>query len=247
MASNGNQSETGVTADATDTGTVLDTSEDDDEERDSIEWDRVRKAATTRGSLNWQRIVRALRGAESDGDWNLSWFLPPLLLTLLASPIIPSLVPSWVFGSTDDVLLFVILVVSMIGLQTAHRLQAYYSEDEQVVVEELRAAYAADDMAFSEFKAKIDRVLEGDTAAAEAGDDATATPDDTPAGEPVAILKHRFASGEIDAEEYRYRMEMLGESVPDVARGGEDDGGADRGGEDVIRESGDEEAVAETE
>jgi uncharacterized membrane protein len=219
---------------------------------DDIDWELVGKVATTDGSLNWPRIKRGIRGSEARDDWDLSVPIGLSVLALVSSPVVAPMLPPGIVESATNMAVASGMVLFLFGTIVAQRLQKYYGEDEQIVVEELRAAYAAGELEFEEFRAKIDRLLEdgveavglddvpgddaadaehatdqrptGATRASESDREAvtTAESDDVGSadGDPVNILQQRFARGEIDAAEYRQRMRMLGEPVPDVGDDG---------------------------
>ncbi|QLH84910.1 SHOCT domain-containing protein [Halosimplex pelagicum] len=88
--------------------------------------------------------------------------------------------------------------------------------DDDVVIGELRARYAAGALSLDEFERRVERVVEEGPEAVDpsiGGDGAGDTAD----RDPVAILRERYARGEIDDDEYRRRLDVLGEDVPDRA------------------------------
>ncbi|QPV65062.1 SHOCT domain-containing protein [Halosimplex litoreum] len=87
--------------------------------------------------------------------------------------------------------------------------------DDDVVIEELRARYAAGALSLEEFERRVERVVEDGP---EAVDPSIGDGDsDTADRDPVAILRERYARGEIGDDEYRRRLDVLGEDVPDRA------------------------------
>ncbi|WP_246023057.1 SHOCT domain-containing protein [Halosimplex halophilum] len=184
------------------------------DDEDGIDWQRVGRVATEPdGSLHWGRVRSAVRGRGSRDDADLTALVVLALLWTLVGPVLPAVFPTvvglapWQMGGLGAVVLLGLVAT------VADRLDAYEVTDDDVVIEELRARYAAGALSLDEFERRVERVVEDGPGAVDPsiGD---GNPDD---GErdPVAILRERYARGEIDDEEYRSRLDVLGEDVPD--------------------------------
>jgi uncharacterized membrane protein len=182
---------------------------------DGIDWQRVGRVATEPdGAAHWGRIRSAVRGRGSREDTDLM----PLFLLAVAwtalGPVLAAVFPGhvglapWQAGGLG--------VVVLLGLAAAvaDRLDEYDVTDDDVVIEELRARYAAGALSLDEFERRVERVVaEGPEAVDPSiGGDGD---EDAPDRAPVEILRERYARGEIDDAEYRRRLDVLGEDVPD--------------------------------
>ncbi|WP_232343108.1 SHOCT domain-containing protein [Halosimplex litoreum] len=180
------------------------------------DWQRVGRVATEPdGSVHWGRVRSAVRGRGSRDDPDLT----PLALLATAwtvlGPVLAAVFPGhvglapWQAGGLG--------VVVLLGLvaAVADRLDEYDVTDDDVVIEELRARYAAGALSLEEFERRVERVVEDGP---EAVDPSIGDGDsDTADRDPVAILRERYARGEIGDDEYRRRLDVLGEDVPDRA------------------------------
>jgi uncharacterized membrane protein len=188
-------------------------SDDGDEGNDPLDWQRLGRIATKPdGSFHWDRIERAIRGRHSREDGDLTIFLLAAALFTVVAPLVAAFVadflgigPLWTAG---------IGVVVLLGVaaQVVDRIDDYYASDEGVVAEELRYRYAAGALSFAEFEDRIERLIEHGPEAVEAGPGPESEDErSAESRDPVAVLRERYAHGEIDEQEYRERMRVLDE------------------------------------
>jgi|GEM_PF-1909186 len=195
-------------------------SEDPAGEPDGIDWERLGRLATEPdGSFHWSRIGRAIRGRGSREDPNLTLPLVAATLATLVGSLLsaigwsqPGIEPLWIAGLG-------LVVVLSLAAAVFDRIDDYYADDAEVVVEELRYRYAAGALSFEAFESRIERVLQDGPDAVEAGPEprpgAEVAPDTTDdRRDAVALLRERYARGDIDEAEYRQRMDVLGEAAP---------------------------------
>lgn len=213
-------------------GGSLDADDDDgvdDRQPDAIDWERVGRVATEPdGSFHWGRLRWALRGRDSSDDPDLTIPLAATVLFTVFAPLFAAfaLEP----GRIAPLQLAGLGVVAILGIVAVvvDRLNRYYVDDADVVVEELRYRYAAGALSFDEFEASVGRVLRDGPGAVEADPGPASSAGDRNGDEtgerrdPVTVLQHRYAVGEIDESEYRRRMRVLGEDIPDAEPGLED-------------------------
>ena len=168
------------------------------------------------GTVHWGRAVDAIRGRGTD-DTDLA---PLLVVGLLVAVVGGPLLGFVEYGNVAQALeagwwLFAYVVLALVV--TLERIEEYYSEDEEVAIEELRSQYAEGDIDLEEFQRRVDRVYEEGpgTVWAEEDSEDTGDRDEVVTGDrdPAAILRERYARGEIDEAEFRRRMEVLGEPV----------------------------------
>ncbi|WP_436911374.1 SHOCT domain-containing protein [Halosimplex marinum] len=183
------------------------------DDEDGIDWQRVGRVATEPdGSLHWGRVRSAVRGRGSREDADLTALVVLALLWTLLGPVLAAGFPAvvglapWQTGGLGAVVL--------LGLVAAvvDRLDEYKVTDDDVVIEELRARYAAGALSLDEFERRVERVVEDGP---EAVDPSIGGDPDDGERDPVAILRERYARGEIGDDEYRRRLDVLGEDVPD--------------------------------
>lgn len=209
--------------------------DDDAEDENSLAF--VRRAVTdSRGRVSWPRITNALRGrATSDADL-VPWIGVGLLAVLLVGPTLGYVDHGTVGAAVDHLFTYLLVYLLVVGAVAANRIEEYYEGDEEIAFAELRARYADGDIDLAEFQRRVERVFEeGPEAVFGRGDDGT---DDaggigTGDGDPVAILRERFARGEIDEAEYRSRVAVLRETTPGAGDGGVPRRNVDAPGVDV--------------
>lgn len=180
------------------------------------DWQRVGRVATEPdGSAHWGRIRSAVRGRGSREDTDLT----PLALLAAAwtalGPVLAAVLPGLVgLAPWQAAGLGVVVLLGLVAA-VADRLDAYEVTDDDVVIGELRARYAAGALSLDEFERRVERVVEEGP---EAVDPSIGDGDSDAADrDPVAILRERYAHGEIDDDEYRRRLDVLGEDPPDSA------------------------------
>lgn len=178
---------------------------------DGIDWERVGRVATEPdGSFHWGRIRSAVRGRGSRDHGDLTPLFVLAVLWTICSPVFamvtlgPRQIGPHQLAGAGVVVLFLLTV------WVADRLDEYDTTDDDVVIEELRARYAAGALSLEEFEARVARVIDEGPEAV----DPSIDPDgESAAGDrdPVSILQERYARGEIDDAEYRRRLDVLGE------------------------------------
>lgn len=196
------------------------------------------------GNLRHDRALDAIRGRRS----HYGSLVPRLVATVLGGGAF-GLVAGYldhgtVAGMLEGAGMFAV-AGAMFGLiWIMDRLESYYEADEELAVEELRARYARGELDLETFQQQVDRVYEegpewvfedegddgdpsddvdGAVGVAEEGreDGESAT---TQRGEdPMAILRRRFARGELSEAEYRSRVAALEETMDDDAPAPTDD------------------------
>jgi len=180
-----------------------------------IDWQRVGRVATEPdGSAHWGRIRSAVRGRGSREDPDLTpVFLLAVAWTLLG-PVLAAIFPGIVgLAPWQAASLGVVVLLGAVAA-VADRLDEYEVTDDDVVIEELRARYAAGALSLEEFERRVERVVEEGAEAVDptVGGDGGG---DTADRDPVGILRERYARGEVDDEEYRRRLDVLGEDPPE--------------------------------
>jgi len=179
---------------------------------DGIDWQRVGRVATEPdGSAHWGRIRSAVRGRGAREDTDLTPLALLALLWTLLGPILAAVFPGHVgLAPWQAVGLGVVVLLGLV-VAVADRLDAYEVTDGDVVIEELRARYAAGSLSLDEFEHRVERVVEDGPGAVDpsiGGDEGSPTDRD-----PVDILRERYARGEIGESEYRQRLAVLGEDA----------------------------------
>jgi len=181
-------------------------------------WERVGRVATEPdGSVHWGRVRSAVRGRGSRGDPDLTPLVVPAVTWTLLGPVLAAVFPGHVGLAPWQAAGLGIVVVLGAVAAVADRLDEYAVTDDDVVIEELRARYAAGALSLDEFERRVERVVEEGPEAVDpsiGGDDAGDAAD----RDPVAILRERYARGEIDDAEYRRRLDVLGEGAPESER-----------------------------
>jgi len=196
-----------------------DSAEESDAEDDPVDWERARTATRDRdGNVQWRGVWRAVRGRGADHDDMLPPFAAALLVFLLA------VVAAALDGGTsavDTLSWAAFLLVVFVGIAVkgvGRRLDEYHADDPDVESRLLAEQYAAGDLDDEEFERRIEILLADGPAAARGvdadGDDDTGS-DEPDADDPLAALRRRFATGEIDEAEYRSRLATLRETATD--------------------------------
>jgi len=195
--------------------------EDDDTgdaEDGPVDWERARTATRDRdGEIRWRGVWRAVRGHGSDHDDMLLPFAGTLLVFLLA--VVAAALDGG-YSAVDTLTWAALLLVVYVGIAVkgvGRRLDEYHQSDDDVESRLLAERYAAGDLDDEEFERRIGVLLEDGPAAAremDASGDDDGSVDDT-ADDPLATLRERFATGEIDEREYRSRLETLRETTTD--------------------------------
>lgn len=187
-----------------------------DEDEDPVDWERARTATRDRdGNLRWRSVWRAVRGRNSDhGDMILS-FAGTLLVFLAA---VAAIGLDGGYSAVDTLTWAAFLLVVYVGILVkgvGRRLDEYHADDPDVESRLLAERYAAGDLDDEEFDRRIDVLLEDGPAAAREIDAEGDSDGNAAADDPLATLRRRFATGEIDAEEYQSRLATLRETVDD--------------------------------
>jgi uncharacterized membrane protein len=195
---------------------------------DSTDWLAVRALVDPRGNLRPGRLLDAIRGRGSDHGH----LVPQLVAVLLGGGALGGVAGYLEYGTVAGALemggMFLVAAVLFVAFMVSKRVERYHQSNEELALEQVRARYAHGALTREEFRRQVDRVHEegpevvlGDdeedppatgTGAASAGDDRPATDED-----PVAILRRRFAQGELSEDEYRSRVAALAETGVDVA------------------------------
>jgi uncharacterized membrane protein len=175
------------------------------------------------GNLRHDRALDAIRGRRSHhAD------LVPRLVGLLLAGGAFGLVSGYldygtVAGTLEGGAMFAVAAAMFGTIWVTERLESYYEADEELAVEELRARYARGELPLERFQEQVDRVYDEGAGWVFEEDDDEETADgtaDAAAGtdeDPEAILKRRFARGELSEAEYRSRVAALAETGVDVA------------------------------
>lgn len=164
------------------------------------------------GTVHWRRVFDAIRARDGDDTDLVPFLAAGLLAALVGGPLVGFVEYGTVAQALEAGLWWLFAYVVLAIVVTVERIEEYYSEDEEVAIEELRSQYAEGDIDLDEFQRRVDRVYEEGPETVWTGEEA-ADEEVTGDGDPAAILRERYARGEIDEAEFRRRMEVLGEPV----------------------------------
>lgn len=169
------------------------------------------------GNVRWRLAVDAIRGRRSDETDLGPLLVVTLVVILLGTPVWGVVAGEPLVEVLETAGWWLFAYVVFLFLMVTSRVEDHFTDDEDVAVETLRSRYVAGEVGFEEFQRRLDLVYE-EGAETVWGDDEAAAPNEGDAGDrdPVAILRERFARGEVDEEEFRRRMEMLGEPVEET-------------------------------
>lgn len=164
------------------------------------------------GTVHWRRVLDAIRARDSDDTDLAPLFAVGLVVTLVGGTVAGFVEHGTLVRALESTLPWLLPLVVLALVVTVERIEEYYSEDEEVAIEELRAQYAEGDIDLDEFQRRVDRVYEEGPETVWTEEE-TADEEVTGDSDPAAILRERYARGEIDEAEFRRRMEVLGEPV----------------------------------
>jgi uncharacterized membrane protein len=197
-----------------------DRAEESAAEDDPVDWERARTATRDRdGNVRWRRVYRAVRGRGFDHDDMILPFAGTLLVFVAA---VAAVALDGGYSVVDTLTWAAFLLVLYVGILVkgvGRRLDEYHADDPDVESRLLGERYAAGDLDDEEFERRIEVLLEDGPAVAreiDADEDqnAAAAEDD-----PLVTLRRRFATSEIDEDEYRSRLETLRETATDDEAG----------------------------
>ncbi len=158
------------------------------------------------GGLRLDRVWKAIRGHNASAPDKLPWFALGLVAAVVGGVLWGYLDAST--GTLGALSVALVVYLGVVFVETLFSIKSFQWDDEEMAIRTLRSQYADGEYDLEEFERRVDRVHREGPATVLA-DDSAADGD----RDPAAILEQRFARGEIDEDEFRQRMAVLGEPV----------------------------------